>query len=129
MCAIRWVHGVFQYSQKGYTSTSRVLTRKRRKTRRRKVRMHSRNRSPNAQAGSCQRRKRVHHIKGIPKELLFVSPHPPLDTAVYAARLPRLRVEFFFGEHCVFLHVVADEEHWWEGVGELEDAGGADERG
>jgi hypothetical protein len=97
----------------------RILTRKRRNCRGRKRLMHARPRRIQPQPRRRQRRQTIQHIKRINGKLLLIPPNPAGPTLIHALRLPRARIKGFFGEHSVFLDVVADEEDGGEGVGEL----------
>lgn len=81
--------------------------------------MHTNNGGINPQASRCERAQEEDDIKSIEEELLLVPAHPALEAVVDAFGLARARVEFFLGQHGVFLAVVADHEDGWESVGEL----------
>jgi hypothetical protein len=91
--------------------------------------MHTRPRRIQPQPRRRQRRQTIQHIKRINGKLLLVPADPARPSLVDALRLAGARIEGFFREHGVFLDVVADEEDGREGVGELQDAEGADEGG
>jgi hypothetical protein len=91
--------------------------------------MHASSRCIETQSSSCQRSKAVQDVEGIDCELLLVASHPSLPTTVHPSRDSSPGIEFFLRQHSVLLTVVANQEHRWESVGELKDAGSADERG
>lgn len=69
----------------------------------------------------------VDEVEQVPPELLLEAADPSLHTAVEVANLARGLVEDFTGQHCVALGFEANHQERREGVGELQDATGADE--
>ena len=90
--------------------------------------VHGSDRCPNSQTSGSQSKKRVDYIKSVPQKLLLVTSNPPLDSIVQALHLASCRIQLF-RQYGIILDVEPNQQHWWESVRELQDAGGSHEGG
>lgn len=88
--------------------------------------VHGSDRSPNSQTSGRQSKKRVDYIKSVPHKLLLVTSNPSLDSAVYALHLAGCRIDLI-RQYRIILDVEPNQQHWWERVRKLQDAGGSHE--